>query len=59
MSPSDLGQVLKPFVFLDLFDIEKASFRLSARASRGESADSRQPNADSLRRHRQLKWRSE
>src|SRR5439155_23958405 len=26
MSPSDLGQVLKPFVFLDLFDIEKASF---------------------------------
>lgn len=26
MSPSDLGQVLKPFVFLDLFDLEKASF---------------------------------
>jgi redox-sensitive bicupin YhaK (pirin superfamily) len=26
MSPSDLGQVLKPFVFLDLFDIESASF---------------------------------
>jgi redox-sensitive bicupin YhaK (pirin superfamily) len=26
MSPSDLGQVLKPFVFLDLFDMEKASF---------------------------------
>jgi len=26
MSPSDLGQVLKPFVFLDLFDMENASF---------------------------------
>ncbi len=22
MSPSDLGQVLKPFVFLDLFDLQ-------------------------------------
>jgi redox-sensitive bicupin YhaK (pirin superfamily) len=26
MSPGDLGQVLKPFVFLDLFVLEKASF---------------------------------
>jgi redox-sensitive bicupin YhaK (pirin superfamily) len=26
MSPSDLGQLLKPFVFLDLFEMEKASF---------------------------------
>jgi redox-sensitive bicupin YhaK (pirin superfamily) len=26
MSPSDLGQVLKPFVFLDLFDIEAGRF---------------------------------
>jgi len=26
MSPSDLGQVLKPFVFLDLFDMTNASF---------------------------------
>jgi redox-sensitive bicupin YhaK (pirin superfamily) len=26
MSPSDLGQVLKPFVFLDLFDDEGSSF---------------------------------
>ena len=26
MSPGDLGQVLKPFVFLDLFDMESASF---------------------------------
>jgi hypothetical protein len=26
MSPSDLGQVLKPFVFLDLFDMENAAF---------------------------------
>src|SRR5882762_2358808 len=26
MSPSDLGQVLKPFVFLDIFDLERASF---------------------------------
>jgi redox-sensitive bicupin YhaK (pirin superfamily) len=26
MSPGDLGQVLKPFVFLDLFDMEHASF---------------------------------
>jgi len=26
MSPGDLGQVLKPFVFLDLFDMRKASF---------------------------------
>jgi redox-sensitive bicupin YhaK (pirin superfamily) len=26
MSPGDLGQVLKPFVFLDLFDMEKVSF---------------------------------
>jgi redox-sensitive bicupin YhaK (pirin superfamily) len=26
MSPSDLGQILKPFVFLDLFDMENASF---------------------------------
>ena len=26
MSPGDLGEVLKPFVFLDLFDLEKASF---------------------------------
>jgi redox-sensitive bicupin YhaK (pirin superfamily) len=26
MSPGDLGQVLKPFVFLDLFEMEKASF---------------------------------
>jgi hypothetical protein len=25
MSPSDLGQVLKPFVFLDLFDMKGAS----------------------------------
>jgi hypothetical protein len=30
MSPGDLGQVLKPFVFLDLFDMENASFRGSA-----------------------------
>ena len=27
MSPSDLGQVLKPFVFLDLFDTENATFQ--------------------------------
>src|SRR5437773_5009106 len=27
MSPSDLGQVLKPFVFLDLFDMENATFQ--------------------------------
>jgi len=27
MSPSDLGQVLKPFVFLDLFDMEHATFQ--------------------------------
>ena len=26
MSPGDLGQVLKPFVFLDLVDIDRASF---------------------------------
>jgi len=26
MSPSDLGEVLKPFVFLDLFDMERTSF---------------------------------
>ncbi|MBM2812545.1 MAG: pirin family protein [Chloroflexi bacterium] len=26
MSPGDLGHMLKPFVFLDLFDIEKAAF---------------------------------
>ena len=26
MSPSDLGQTLKPFVFLDLFDTEGGSF---------------------------------
>jgi hypothetical protein len=26
MSPSDLGQSLKPFVFLDLFDTEGTSF---------------------------------
>jgi len=26
MSPGDLGQVLKPFVFLDLFNMENASF---------------------------------
>src|SRR5712691_3146654 len=26
MSPGDLGQVLKPFVFLDLFDMDRASF---------------------------------
>ena len=26
MSPSDLGQVLKPFVFLDFFEMESASF---------------------------------
>ena len=26
MSPSDLGQSLKPFVFLDLFDTEGGSF---------------------------------
>jgi len=26
MSPGDLGEVLKPFVFLDLFDMEPASF---------------------------------
>jgi len=26
MSPRDLGQVLKPFVFLDLFDMDAASF---------------------------------
>ena len=26
MSPSDLGRILKPFVFLDLFDIEATSF---------------------------------
>jgi redox-sensitive bicupin YhaK (pirin superfamily) len=25
MSPSDLGDILKPFVFLDLFDTEEAS----------------------------------
>lgn len=27
MSPSDLGQVLKPFVFLDLFDLENATLQ--------------------------------
>lgn len=27
MSPSDLGRVLKPFVFLDLFDTENATFQ--------------------------------
>jgi redox-sensitive bicupin YhaK (pirin superfamily) len=27
MSPSDLGQMLKPFVFLDLFDMEHATFQ--------------------------------
>ena len=27
MSPGDLGQLLKPFVFLDLFDMDTASFR--------------------------------
>ncbi|MCU1384639.1 MAG: Redox-sensitive bicupin YhaK, pirin superfamily [Acidobacteria bacterium] len=27
MSPSDLGQVLKPFVFLDLFDMQNATFQ--------------------------------
>ena len=27
MSPSDLGHVLKPFVFLDLFDMENATFQ--------------------------------
>ena len=27
MSPSDLGEVLKPFVFLDLFDHEGAPFK--------------------------------
>jgi redox-sensitive bicupin YhaK (pirin superfamily) len=26
MSPGDLGQVLKPFVFLDLFEMDNASF---------------------------------
>jgi redox-sensitive bicupin YhaK (pirin superfamily) len=26
MSPGDLGEALKPFVFLDLFDLERASF---------------------------------
>src|SRR4030088_1282139 len=26
MSPSDLGQMLKPFVFLDLFDMDTVSF---------------------------------
>jgi len=26
VSPSDLGEILKPFVFLDLFDTEEASF---------------------------------
>src|SRR5260221_10409108 len=26
MSPGDLGEVLKPFVFLDLFDMDAASF---------------------------------
>src|ERR1700720_4695915 len=26
MSPGDLGQMLKPFVFLDLFDMDTASF---------------------------------
>jgi redox-sensitive bicupin YhaK (pirin superfamily) len=26
VSPSDLGQVLKPFVFLDYFDMQRASF---------------------------------
>ena len=26
MSPGDLGEVLKPFVFLDLFDLERTSF---------------------------------
>ena len=26
MSPGDLGEVLKPFVFLDLIDMERTSF---------------------------------
>jgi redox-sensitive bicupin YhaK (pirin superfamily) len=30
MSPSELGQLLKPFVFLDLFDIGKTSFPAAA-----------------------------
>ena len=38
MSPSDLGESLKPFVFLDLFDAENPPFQASGgiriRASR-------------------------
>jgi hypothetical protein len=36
MSPGDLGQVLKPFVFLDLFDTQAGSFSgcIPIRASR-------------------------
>ena len=26
MSPSDLGEVLKPFVFFDLFDLRRTTF---------------------------------
>jgi len=28
MSPGDLGQLLKPFVFLDLFDMDTASLAM-------------------------------
>jgi redox-sensitive bicupin YhaK (pirin superfamily) len=30
MSPSDLGQLLKPFVFLDIFDMDQATLRAMA-----------------------------
>ena len=30
MSPSDLGQVVKPFVFLDIFDMDQRALRAAA-----------------------------
>jgi hypothetical protein len=34
MSPSDFGEILKPFVFLDLFDHEGAPFNAARAVSR-------------------------
>ena len=45
MSPSDLGQVVKPFVFLDIFDIHAIASQPASQPGHGD-ADSKKDRRD-------------
>lgn len=54
MSPSDLGQVVKPFVFLDIFDIHAIA---SQPASQGMATRTRKRIGGTASRHHVLPGR--